>query len=114
MHHQAVGRAINNYKPSAPALHTVVDDVFGQVLRAIERGDSGPAGFELLLPVLSRQFDNGDAASALSELHNFGVPNGTLSAAYYGTIRLVVSGVMGSERALAPRLRLVRRLCVLA
>ena len=114
MHHQAVGRAINNYKPSAPALHTVVDDVFGQVVRAIERGDSGPAAFELLLPVLSRQFDNGDAVSALSELHICGVTNGTLSAAYYGAFLLVVSGVIRSERASAPGLGLVRRLCVLA
>ena len=57
--------------------------------------------------MLSRQFDNGDAASVLSELHNFGVPNGTLYAAYYRTFRLVVSGVTGSERALAPGLGLV-------
>ena len=104
---RAVGRAINNDKPSAPALNTVIDDIFGQVSQAIKRGDSGPAAFDLLLQVLSRQFDNGDAASALSELHNFGAPNGTPYAAYYRAFRLVVSGVTGSERALAPGLGLV-------
>ena len=41
--HRAVGRAVNNDKPSAPALNTVIDDIFGQVSRAINRGDSGPA-----------------------------------------------------------------------
>ena len=100
-------RAINNDKPFAPALNTVIGDIFGQVLRAITRGASGPAAFDLLLQVLSRQFDNGDAASALTELHRCGVPNGIPHAAYYRALRLVVSGVRGSECALAPGLGLV-------
>ena len=58
-----------------PPSNTVFDDIFGQVSRAIKRGDSGPVAFDLLLQVLSRQFDNGDAASALGVLHNFGMPN---------------------------------------
>ena len=66
--HRAVGRAINNDKQSGLALNTVIDDIFVQVSRAIERGDSRPAGFDFLLQVLSRQFDNGNATSALSEL----------------------------------------------
>ena len=60
--------------------------------------------------MLSRQFDNGDAASSLSELHNFGVPNGTPYAAYYRAFRLVVSGDKGRERALAPGLGLVLKI----
>ena len=102
--HRAVGRAINNENPSAPALNTVIDDILGQVSRAIKRGGSGRTAFDLLLQVLSRQFDNGDAASALSEDQNLGVPNGTPYAAYYRAFRLVVWGVMGSESALAPGL----------
>ena len=51
--------------------------------------------------VLSRQFGHGDAASALSELQNFGVLNNTPYAAYYRAFRMVASGVTGSERALA-------------
>ena len=112
--HRAVGRAIKVDKPSAPALNTVIDDIFGQVSRAINRGDSGPAAVDLLLQVPSRQFDNGDAASALSELHNFGVPNGTPCAAYYRAFRLVVSGMTGSERALAPGLGLVPEVVLLS
>ena len=54
--------------------------------------------------MLSRQFDHGDPASALTELHNFGAPNGTPYAAYYRAFQLVVSGVTGNERALAPGL----------
>ena len=52
--------------------------------------------------MLSRQFDHGDAASSLSELQNFGVPNGTPCAAYYRRFRRVVSGVTDSERTLVP------------
>ena len=33
--HQAVGRAINNDEPSAPALNTVINDMFVEVSRAI-------------------------------------------------------------------------------
>ena len=105
--HRAVGRAVNDDKPSAPALNAVIDDIFGQVSRAIKREYSCPAAFDLLPQVLSRQFDNGDAAPALRELHNFGVPNGTTSAACYRSFRLDVSVVTGSERAFAPGLGLV-------
>ena len=68
---------------------------------------SGPAAFNLLLQVLSRQFDHGDAASALSELQNLGVPKGTPYAAYHSAFGMVASGVTGSERALAPWVGLV-------
>ena len=33
--HRAVGRAINNDEPSAPALNTVINDIFVEVSRAI-------------------------------------------------------------------------------
>ena len=66
---------------------------------------SGPAAFNFLLRVLYRQFDHGDAASALSELQNLGVPNSTPYAAYYRALRMVALGVTGSERALAPWVR---------
>ena len=56
--------------------------------------------------MLRRQFDHGHAASAFTELHHLGVPNGT-SYGYYRTFRMVVSGVTGSERTLALRLGLV-------
>ena len=57
--------------------------------------------------MLSQQFDHGDAVSALSELQIFGVPNGTHYTAYHRGFRMVVSGVIGSKRALAPRVGLV-------
>ena len=50
--------------------------MFGQVSQAIDRGDSYPTAFDLLHHVLSRQSDHGDAASSLTELQKFGVPNG--------------------------------------
>ena len=105
--HRAFVRAIDNDEPSAPTLNTAIGDIFGQVSRAIGRGNFGPAAFDLLLQVLSRKCDNGDAGSALSELHSFGVPNGSPCAAYYRAFRMVVSGVTGSERALAPGVALL-------
>ena len=105
--HRAVGRAIKNDKPSGPALNTVTDDIFVHVSRAIKRGDSGPAGFDFLLQVLSRQFDNGDATCALSELPSFGVHSGTPYADYYRTFPFVFSGDTGSESAMTPGLGLV-------
>ena len=46
--------------------------------------------FDLLLQVLSREFDHGDAASAFSEVQNVGVPNGTPFATYCRAFRRVV------------------------
>ena len=105
--HKAFVRAIPLDKPSTPILTTVIDDIFGQVTRALDRKETGPAAFELLLQLLSRQFDHGDAASALRDLQSFGVPNGTPYSAYYRAFRMVVSGITGSERALAPGTGLV-------
>ena len=57
---------------------------------AIDRGDSGPKAFDLILQVLSRTLDHGGAASAFTELHNFCVTNGTPYTDYYRAFRIVV------------------------
>ena len=64
--HKPFGRAIAHAKPSAPTLNTVIDGVFGQVSRALDRKDSGPAAFNLLLQGLIRQFNRGETRRLLS------------------------------------------------
>lgn len=51
--------------------------------------------FDLLLHVLSRKLDDGDAVSALGELHNFGAPNGTLLC---GLLSCFPDGRFGGDR----------------
>ncbi len=60
-----------------------VDDMFGQVARALDQGDSRLSAFKLLLQLLSRQFDHGGAASALRELQKFRVPERYAVFCYY-------------------------------
>ena len=103
---KAFGRAISPDRPSTLTL-TIIDDSFGQVSRALGRGDSGPAYFDVVVQVLSRQFDHGGVASALSKLQNVGVLNGSSYAAYYRAVRVVNSGVTGIESTLASGVGLV-------
>ena len=68
---------------------------------AIDRGNSGPEASDLILQVLSWTFDQGGAASAFTELHNFCVTNGTPYTAYYRAFRIVVEGDVQRARVSA-------------
>ena len=56
---------------------TLIDDVFGQVSRAMAGGASGSEAFTLLLPLLVTHFDRVDTGEGHVKMHTFGVCNGT-------------------------------------
>lgn len=104
---KSFGRAIALDEPSTPRLSTIIGSIFSRVMRAVERGDSGPAIFNLLPQFLNRQFDHRDAASALSALQDYRVPSGTPYSACYRAFRIVDLEVTGSKLALALGMGLV-------
>ena len=76
------GRAIAADQPPTPTLTSVIDNIFARS-HEILAGNSGPAAFDFLLLVPSRQIDHGDELSTLRGPESFGVPNGHPYAAYY-------------------------------
>lgn len=97
---KTIGRSIALDRPSTTGLTTVIDGSFRQITRALERGDSGPVEFDLLLQLGRRQSGRGGTTSARSESLHFCISNGTPYWVYYRAFQIVLSGVTCSERAL--------------
>ena len=81
---------------------TLIDDVVGQVSRATDDGASGSEAFTLLVRLLVTHFDRVDMGKGYTKLHTLGVCNGTPFSDFSREFRVLVSAVMGSERALSP------------
>ena len=69
--------------------------------RDVEEGASGPEAFTLLRRRLMTHFDRVDTGEGYTRLHSFGVCTGTPLCDFSREVRLLVSAVTGSERALA-------------
>ena len=63
--------AITHDKPTTADTTTLIDDCFGQVLRAMEGGASGPEAFIFLLRLLTTHFGRIDTGKGYTKLHNF-------------------------------------------
>ena len=100
--HKVFMRAITPDKPTTADMTTLIDEVFGQVSRALKDGASGPDAFTLLLRQLTTHFDRVDTGEGYTRLHNFGVCTGTPFCDFSREFRVLVSAVTGSERTLAP------------
>ena len=70
-------RPITLDKHTTADMTTLVDEVFGQVSKALKEGASGPEAFALLLRLLTTHFDPVDTGEGHTKLHNFGVCTGT-------------------------------------
>ena len=79
-----------------------MDASFGQVVRALRDGASGPEAFALFLRLLSAHFDRVDLGAGDKKLHTFVVPNGTHFRDVSREFRVVISAATGTERVLAP------------
>ena len=95
-------RVIIPDKPTTADMTTLIDDFFGQVLRAMEGGASGPEAFTLLLRLLTTHFDRVDTGEGYTKSHNCGVCTSTPFCDFSREYHVLVSAVTGSERVLAP------------
>ena len=68
----------------------------------MDDGASGPEAFTLLLRLLVTHFDRVDTGEDYTNLHIFGVCNGTPFSDFSREFRVLVSAVTGSERVLSP------------
>ena len=62
-------RAKTPDKPSTADMTTLIDELFGQVSRALKEGASGPEAVTLLLRLLTTNFDRVDTGEGLSLIH---------------------------------------------
>ena len=105
--HLVLNRAITPDKPTTARMTTLIDDLFGQVSRAMAGGASGPEAFTLLLRLLMTHFNRVDTGEDYTTLQIFGVCNGTPFCGFSREFRVLVSTVKGSERVLSPGTNLV-------
>ena len=92
-----------------------MDASFGQVVRALRDGASGPEAFAVLLRLLSCHFDCVDSGADYKKLYTFGVPSGNPFCDFSREFRIVgsvatgtvVSVATGTERVLAPGTEIV-------
>lgn len=80
-----------------------MDNLFGQVPRALESGARGPESFKLLLT----HFDRADTGENYAKLHKFGVSNGIPFFDFSQEFEAVVSAATGTERILVPGVEVV-------
>ena len=70
--------------------------------RAMAGGASGPEAFTLLLRLLMTRFDEVDTKEGYTELHTFGMCNGTPFSDFSREFRVLVATATESERVLSP------------
>ncbi|MEP2272376.1 MAG: hypothetical protein ABJI23_13850, partial [Marinobacter sp.] len=71
-------RAIARDKPTTAPLSTLMNDVSGQISRALAAGSAGSEAFTLVVRFISNHFDRTDTGASYAKLHDFGVVNATL------------------------------------
>ena len=100
-------RAKTPDKPSTADMTTLIDELFGQVSRALKEGASGPEAVTLLLRLLTTNFDRVDTGEGYTRLHIFVVCSGTPFCVFNREVRVLVSAVTRSEGTLAPAVHVV-------
>ena len=111
---KAFMRAITPDKPTTADTTTLIDGVFGQVLRAIEGRAPGREPFTFLLRLLTTPFDRVNMGKGYTKLHNFGLSTGTPFCDLSRVVRVLVSAGTGNERVLAPGVDVVLELVRMA
>ena len=98
----AFNRAITPDRPTNARMTILIDEVFGQELRAMDDGASDPQAFTLLMHILVTHFDRVDTEEGHNKLHIFGVCFSKHLSDFSREFRVLVAVATVNERLLPP------------